>query len=98
MVQRRENLGSTPPPPQPPATATSRGTPPRRPTPPRTSEPAEPAEPAQPTRPAQPTPHPTSQPDLEELARRLLDPLGRLLRAELRQGRERTGRLHDRRR
>ncbi|HWO64724.1 MAG TPA: hypothetical protein VNO31_32270 [Umezawaea sp.] len=37
-------------------------------------------------------------PDLDELARRLLDPLGRLLRAELRQGRERTGRLHDRRR
>ncbi|SDP93539.1 syndecan 1 [Lentzea jiangxiensis] len=36
--------------------------------------------------------------DLEELARRLLDPLGRLLRAELREGRERTGRLHDRRR
>ncbi|MFC5058248.1 hypothetical protein [Saccharothrix xinjiangensis] len=39
-----------------------------------------------------------TEPDLEELARRLLDPLGRLLRAELRQGRERTGRLHDRRR
>lgn len=40
----------------------------------------------------------STEPDLEELARRLLDPLGRLLRAELRQGRERTGRLHDRRR
>lgn len=39
-----------------------------------------------------------ADPDLDELARRLLDPLGRLLRAELRQGRERTGRLHDRRR
>lgn len=39
-----------------------------------------------------------TDPDLDELARRLLDPLGRLLRAELRQGRERTGRLHDRRR
>lgn len=36
--------------------------------------------------------------DLEELARRLLDPLGRLLRAELREGRERAGRLHDRHR
>ncbi|MEU4744392.1 hypothetical protein AB0G02_28580, partial [Actinosynnema sp. NPDC023658] len=36
--------------------------------------------------------------DLDDLARRLLDPVGRLLRAELRQGRERTGRLHDRRR
>ncbi|WP_143036180.1 hypothetical protein [Lentzea fradiae] len=37
-----------------------------------------------------------AEPDLEELARRLLDPLGRLLRAELRHGRERAGRLHDR--
>jgi hypothetical protein len=35
---------------------------------------------------------------LDELARRLLDPIGRLLRAELWHGRERTGRLHDRRR
>ncbi|GAB3467747.1 hypothetical protein [Actinophytocola sediminis] len=36
--------------------------------------------------------------DLDDLARRLLEPVGRLLRAELRHGRERTGRLHDRRR
>ncbi|MGW4114420.1 hypothetical protein ACWEFJ_26395 [Actinosynnema sp. NPDC004786] len=36
--------------------------------------------------------------DLDDLARRLLDPVGRLLRAELREGRERNGRLHDRRR
>ncbi|MFT7840454.1 hypothetical protein Q5530_30295 [Saccharothrix sp. BKS2] len=36
--------------------------------------------------------------DLDDLARRLLEPVGRLLRAELRQGRERAGRLHDRRR
>ncbi|MGM1060505.1 hypothetical protein [Saccharothrix sp. Mg75] len=36
--------------------------------------------------------------DLEDLARHLVDPVGRLLRAELRHGRERAGRLHDRRR
>ncbi|MEU6266888.1 hypothetical protein [Saccharopolyspora shandongensis] len=36
--------------------------------------------------------------DIDELARRLIEPLGRLLRAEFRHGRERIGRLHDRRR
>ncbi|MFH8493802.1 hypothetical protein [Streptomyces coeruleorubidus] len=36
--------------------------------------------------------------DLDELARRLLDPVARLLRTELRRGRERTGRPHDGRR
>ncbi|APU16179.1 MULTISPECIES: hypothetical protein [Actinoalloteichus] len=36
--------------------------------------------------------------ELDDLARRLLDPVSRLLRAELRHGRERIGRLHDRRR
>ncbi|WP_431981365.1 hypothetical protein [Streptomyces qinglanensis] len=36
--------------------------------------------------------------DLEELARRLLDPLGRLLRADLRRDRERAGRLYGGRR
>jgi syndecan 1 len=36
--------------------------------------------------------------DLDDLARRLLDPVSRLLRAELRRGRERMGRPHDRRR
>ena len=35
--------------------------------------------------------------DLDELARKLLEPLTRRLRAELRAGRERAGRLHDRR-
>ena len=40
----------------------------------------------------------TSGIDLDDLARRLLDPVGRLLRTELRHGRERAGRLHDRRR
>ncbi|MGH3622031.1 MAG: hypothetical protein ACRDQ5_09610 [Sciscionella sp.] len=36
--------------------------------------------------------------ELDELARRLLEPVGRLLRADLRQGRERAGRLYDGRR
>ncbi|MEV5885789.1 hypothetical protein AB0L74_24245 [Streptomyces sp. NPDC052020] len=36
--------------------------------------------------------------DLDDLARRLLDPVSRLLRAELRRDRERMGRPHDRRR
>ncbi|TWV46102.1 hypothetical protein FRZ03_16025 [Streptomyces misionensis] len=36
--------------------------------------------------------------DLEDLARRLLDPLSRLLRADLRRGRERAGRPYDGRR
>ena len=36
--------------------------------------------------------------DIEELARRLLDPVGRLLRADMRRGRERAGRLYDGRR
>jgi syndecan 1 len=36
--------------------------------------------------------------DLDDLARRLLDPLARLLRTELRRGRERTGRPYDGRR
>jgi hypothetical protein len=36
--------------------------------------------------------------ELDELARRLFEPVSRLLRADLRQGRERSGRLYDRRR
>ncbi len=36
--------------------------------------------------------------DLDDLARRLLDPMARLLRTELRRGRERTGRPYDGRR
>ncbi|MER7079896.1 hypothetical protein [Saccharopolyspora kobensis] len=40
----------------------------------------------------------SGEPDVEELARRLIEPVGRLLRAEFRHGRERIGRLHDRRR
>lgn len=46
----------------------------------------------------QSTPQRLERSDLEDLARRLLDPVGRLLRAELRHGRERGGNLHDRRR
>ncbi|MFD7587623.1 hypothetical protein ACFV84_19640 [Kitasatospora sp. NPDC059811] len=41
---------------------------------------------------------PTSGADLDELARRLIEPVGRLLRAELRRGRERAGRPYDGRR
>ncbi|WP_406475471.1 hypothetical protein [Streptomyces sp. NBC_01615] len=37
-------------------------------------------------------------PDLDDLARRLLDPVARLLRTELRRGRDRTGRPYDGRR
>ncbi|MFE9695778.1 hypothetical protein [Streptomyces sp. NPDC006270] len=36
--------------------------------------------------------------EIEELARRLLDPVSRLIRADLRRGRERSGRPHDGRR
>ncbi|MFD5795846.1 hypothetical protein ACFWIO_20360 [Streptomyces diastatochromogenes] len=49
------------------------------------------------------TPHRAEAPqdpgiDLDDLARRLLDPMARLLRTELRRGRERTGRPYDGRR
>ncbi|MFF7123284.1 hypothetical protein [Streptomyces sp. NPDC008240] len=49
------------------------------------------------------TPHRAGAPqdpgiDLDDLARRLLDPMARLLRTELRRGRERTGRPYDGRR
>ncbi|MET7613511.1 hypothetical protein ABZX97_20710, partial [Streptomyces seoulensis] len=43
-------------------------------------------------------PTPQSAPDLDDLARRLLDPVSRLLRNELRRGRDRTGRPFDGRR
>ncbi|WP_157429859.1 hypothetical protein [Actinomadura oligospora] len=39
-----------------------------------------------------------TEPDLDELARRLVGPLSRLLRTELRLDRERVGRLRDPRR
>ncbi|SCE14173.1 hypothetical protein GA0115239_12361, partial [Streptomyces sp. BpilaLS-43] len=42
--------------------------------------------------------HPAPGPDLEELARRLLEPVSRLLRADMRRGLERSGRLYDGRR
>ncbi|WP_330453120.1 hypothetical protein OG704_19500 [Streptomyces sp. NBC_00869] len=52
----------------------------------------------------QPAPAPAPQPpaegavDVEDLARRLIDPVARLLRADLRRGRERSGRPYDGRR
>ncbi|MFI9273054.1 hypothetical protein ACIGXM_20335 [Kitasatospora sp. NPDC052896] len=36
--------------------------------------------------------------DIDELARRLIEPVGRLLRTELRRGRDRAGRPYDSRR
>ncbi|MER8044700.1 hypothetical protein [Streptomyces sp. NPDC094032] len=44
------------------------------------------------------TPPQGAEPDLDELARRLLDPVSRLLRTDLRRGRERAGRPFDGRR
>ncbi|QEU76400.1 hypothetical protein CP967_04665 [Streptomyces nitrosporeus] len=46
------------------------------------------------------TPHAEQAPgvDVEDLARRLLDPVSRLIRADLRRGRERSGRPYDGRR
>ncbi|MER7035608.1 hypothetical protein ABT334_32075, partial [Streptomyces albidoflavus] len=41
---------------------------------------------------------PAPGPDMEELARKLLEPVSRLLRADMRRGLERTGRLYDGRR
>jgi len=39
-----------------------------------------------------------ADPDLDDLARKLIDPVARLLRTELRRGRDRTGRPYDGRR
>ncbi|MGW3071457.1 hypothetical protein [Kitasatospora sp. NPDC001132] len=41
---------------------------------------------------------PADPSDLDELARRLVEPVGRLLRTELRRGRERSGKPYDMRR
>ncbi|MFJ7250634.1 hypothetical protein ACIQWA_39165 [Kitasatospora sp. NPDC098652] len=43
-------------------------------------------------------PEHTAPADLDELARRLVEPVGRLLRTELRRGRERAGKPYDLRR
>lgn len=51
-----------------------------------------------PTTPGTPQPNEATGVDIEELARRLLDPVSRLLRADLRRGRERSGRPYDGRR
>ncbi|MFJ3580987.1 hypothetical protein ACIPPS_01955 [Streptomyces sp. NPDC090127] len=45
-----------------------------------------------------PTTSPKGGRELDELARQLIDPVARLLRAEMRRGRERTGRPYDNRR
>lgn len=50
------------------------------------------------TTPGTPQPNEATGVDIEELARRLLDPVSRLLRADLRRGRERSGRPYDGRR
>jgi hypothetical protein len=81
-----------PPPAFPPAGATATGTPAARGGVPVSTGRADP--PAAATHPGRPA----DLPDLDELARRLIEPVGRLLRKELRDGRERAGRLHDRRR
>ncbi|MEU9760758.1 hypothetical protein AB0D98_13545 [Streptomyces sp. NPDC047987] len=47
---------------------------------------------------AGPAAHRVTGAEIEELARRLLDPVSRLIRADLRRGRERAGRLYDGRR
>ncbi|MER5362314.1 hypothetical protein ABTZ94_30485, partial [Streptomyces sp. NPDC002785] len=47
---------------------------------------------------APPAAHRVTGAEIEELARRLLDPVSRLIRADLRRGRERAGRLYDGRR
>ncbi|OKJ78801.1 hypothetical protein AMK30_05560 [Streptomyces sp. CB02460] len=48
--------------------------------------------------PERPTPERETDLDVEDLARRLIDPVARLLRADLRRGRERSGRPYDGRR
>ncbi|MER5263945.1 hypothetical protein ABTZ99_17925 [Actinosynnema sp. NPDC002837] len=94
----------------PPVTAPKPPTPPAPQTPPKpvqpapairvTTKPAPVQRVAERTTTPKPTAEPTgpAHPDLDDLARRLLEPVGRLLRAELRHGRERAGLLHDRRR
>ncbi|MGW2203075.1 hypothetical protein [Streptomyces sp. NPDC001774] len=71
-------------------------TPVPRATPPSATQPTSSAPPA-----AAATSTPASSPrgpEIEELARQLIDPVARLLRAEMRRGRERTGRPYDNRR
>ncbi|GAA2997441.1 hypothetical protein [Actinokineospora diospyrosa] len=101
MVRPRYVEPAKPPPPAvrqnptPPvrAPAPSKPAPPAR-TPPRTPAPVQRSTvPAKRLRPEK-----APGQDLEELARGLLDPLMRLLRAELRHGRERAGRRNDHRR
>ncbi|MFF9911646.1 hypothetical protein [Streptomyces sp. NPDC013457] len=88
-VQRmaQEGLGGVP------VTPVTRATPA---TPPSATEPTSPAPPAAAAK-STPASNPRG-PEIEELARQLIDPVARLLRAEMRRGRERTGRPYDSRR
>ncbi|MER5772228.1 hypothetical protein ABT122_31230, partial [Streptomyces sp. NPDC001985] len=63
-------------------------------------KPPEPSAMTGPGTPGTPTPAPArvTSAEIEELARRLLDPVSRLIRADLRRGRERAGRPYDGRR
>ncbi|WP_018681891.1 hypothetical protein [Actinokineospora enzanensis] len=45
---------------------------------------------------SEPEPEPPTPQHIDELARRLFDPLSRMLRADLRQSRDRAGRPYDR--
>ncbi|AZM56062.1 hypothetical protein DMA15_28580 [Streptomyces sp. WAC 01529] len=99
-VQRRrpEPTPASPPPPQPqPQPQPQPPTPVTRTTTPTDNKPTtrtRPTEPAAHPGPSSPAPEATPA-DLDDLARRLLAPLSRLLRAELRGDRERIGRLRD---
>ncbi|MFB7450230.1 hypothetical protein [Streptomyces sp. NPDC056194] len=99
VVQRQSGPAPEPPAPPPappvPIQPTAAAAPPRPA--PRTTTVARTATASPPAR--QPTtetaPAPESPTQLDELARRLVTPLSRLLRAELRADRERVGRLRD---
>ncbi|MCX2732784.1 hypothetical protein OOZ19_21305 [Saccharopolyspora sp. NFXS83] len=100
-VQRR----STPPaqereaPPAPtPSTSTTEATPPIPGVPPGVPVTVVPTEHEPATDDTQAASNDTGGDDVDELARRLVEPVGRLLRTELRHGRERFGRTYDRRR
>ncbi|WP_121390522.1 hypothetical protein [Actinokineospora cianjurensis] len=85
-----------------PSTVVAKRSPPPTPPTPRAAPPPPPPRPAPVQRRAAPRKRsrtdPTADQDLDDLARGLLDPLTRLLRAELRHGRERAGHRNDHRR
>ncbi|MFF5714255.1 hypothetical protein [Streptomyces sp. NPDC012756] len=100
VVQRQSMPAPTPPAPPPalpvpiqPTAAAPPHAAPRTTTVARTATASPPAR--QPTTETTAAPAPESPTHLDELARRLVTPLSRLLRAELRADRERVGRLRD---